>query len=131
MEDYRNRRKNSQPIQPSAGCTFRNPAEIPAGKLIEELGLKGYSIGGAQISTKHGNFIINTGNAKAQRTADEHDKAHGTAQRMGKGGVILLLGQPGKPGQHDGAKGGDDAFGQVDDALTAKGQKDVWAQLEK
>jgi UDP-N-acetylenolpyruvoylglucosamine reductase len=65
MEEYRSRRKNSQPIQPSAGCTFRNPEEIPAGKLIEELGLKGYSIGGAQVSTKHGNFIINTGNAKA------------------------------------------------------------------
>jgi UDP-N-acetylenolpyruvoylglucosamine reductase len=65
MEDFRARRKSSQPVQPSAGCTFRNPDEIPAGKLIDELGLKGYSIGGAQISTKHGNFIINTGNAKA------------------------------------------------------------------
>ena len=65
MEEYRARRKNSQPIQPSAGCTFRNPEEIPAGKLIEELGLKGYTIGGVQVSTKHGNFIINTGNAKA------------------------------------------------------------------
>ena len=65
MEDFRSRRKNTQPLEPSAGCTFRNPEEIPAGKLIEELGLKGYTIGGAQVSTKHGNFIINTGNAKA------------------------------------------------------------------
>lgn len=65
MEEFRARRKASQPIEPSAGCTFRNPAEIPAGKLIDELGLKGYSIGGAQISTQHGNFIINTGDAKA------------------------------------------------------------------
>ena len=65
MEDYRARRKNSQPLEPSAGCTFRNPDSIPAGKLIDELGLKGFSIGGAQISTKHANFIINTGDAKA------------------------------------------------------------------
>ena len=65
VEEYRARRKNSQPQEPSAGCTFTNPESIPAGKLIDELGLKGYSIGGAQVSTKHANFIINTGNAKA------------------------------------------------------------------
>lgn len=64
-DDYRNRRKISQPKEPSAGCTFVNPEEIPAGKLIEELGLKGCSIGGAQVSTKHANFIVNTGNASA------------------------------------------------------------------
>ena len=65
MEEYRARRKSSQPLEPSAGCTFTNPDSIPAGKLIDELGLKGYSIGGAQVSTKHANFIINTGEAKA------------------------------------------------------------------
>ena len=59
------RRKASQPVEPSAGCTFVNPAEIPAGKLIDELGLKGYAIGGAMISPKHANFIVNTGQAKA------------------------------------------------------------------
>lgn len=65
IEAMRERRRNSQPLEPSAGCTFVNPPEIPAGKLIDELGLKGYSIGGAQVSTRHANFIINTGNAKA------------------------------------------------------------------
>ena len=53
-------------MQPSAGCTFRNPeGSDPAGKLIEELGLKGYGIGGAQVSEVHANFIVNTGHAKA------------------------------------------------------------------
>ncbi len=65
MEDMRARRKSTQPAEPSSGCTFVNPPEIPAGKLIEELGLKGYSIGGAMVSPKHANFIINPGNAKA------------------------------------------------------------------
>lgn len=64
MIDRRNRRISSQPVNmPSAGSVFRNPPGLSSGKLIEDLGLKGYSIGGAQISEKHANFIINTGNA--------------------------------------------------------------------
>lgn len=65
IEKSRTHRKETQPIAASAGCTFKNPDEIPAGKLIDELGLKGYAIGGAQVSTVHANFIVNTGNAKA------------------------------------------------------------------
>lgn len=64
-EESRARRKATQPVEPSAGCTFVNPGEIPAGKLIDEMGLKGYTIGGAQISTKHANFIVNINKAKA------------------------------------------------------------------
>lgn len=65
MEKSREKRKTTQPAAPSAGCVFKNPEEIPAGKLIEELGLKGTSIGEAEISTIHGNFIINKGHATA------------------------------------------------------------------
>ncbi|SES73131.1 UDP-N-acetylmuramate dehydrogenase [Anaerobranca gottschalkii] len=59
-------RKANQPINyPNAGSIFKNPPNFSAGKLIEEVGLKGYRIGDAQISTKHGNFIVNLGKAKA------------------------------------------------------------------
>ena len=64
MLDRRDRRKSSQPVNmPSAGSVFRNPEGLSAGKLIEDIGLKGYTIGGAQVSEKHANFIINTSNA--------------------------------------------------------------------
>jgi UDP-N-acetylenolpyruvoylglucosamine reductase len=59
------KRWESQPAQPSAGCIFKNPKTVPAGKLIDELGLKGTRRGGAMISTVHGNFIVNEGNATA------------------------------------------------------------------
>lgn len=60
------KRKNSQPLEyPSAGSVFRNPEGNYAGKIIEELGLKGKTIGGAEISTKHANFIINKNNASS------------------------------------------------------------------
>ena len=65
MLDRRDRRISSQPVNmPSAGSVFRNPEGLSAGKLIEDIGLKGYTIGGAQVSEKHANFIINTSNAK-------------------------------------------------------------------
>ena len=68
MNNRKERRLASQPLEyPSAGSVFRNPSEdIFAGKLIEELGLKGYSIGGAKISEKHANFIINDGGATGE-----------------------------------------------------------------
>lgn len=60
-----NDRTKTQPYgECSAGCIFRNPAEGSAGALIEKSELKGLKIGGAEVSLKHGNFIINTGNAK-------------------------------------------------------------------
>ena len=64
--DRKRRRLESQPLEyPSAGSVFRNPPDNFSGKLIEDLGLKGYSIGGAMVSEKHANFIINYNNATA------------------------------------------------------------------
>lgn len=60
------RRIASQPLnQPNAGSVFRNPPGDHAARLIEACGLKGYTVGGAQVSTKHANFIVNLGNAAA------------------------------------------------------------------
>lgn len=64
MEDLIRRRKEKQPLNyPSAGSTFKRPEGHFAGALIEQCGLKGVSVGGAQVSEKHAGFIINTGNA--------------------------------------------------------------------
>lgn len=64
IKDRCERRKETQPLDmPSAGSVFRNPEGDFAGRLIEEAGLKGKKIGGAQISLKHANFIVNTGTA--------------------------------------------------------------------
>ncbi len=66
MKERLKRRVESQPLEyPSAGSVFRNPKDQYSGELIEKAGLKGYSIGGAMISNKHANFIINTGDATA------------------------------------------------------------------
>ena len=66
MKAYSEKRWSSQPAAPSAGCMFKNPASIPAGKLIQELGLKGTSVGGAMVSLEHGNFLVNGGKATAR-----------------------------------------------------------------
>lgn len=70
MNQFSNKRWDSQPAAPSAGCTFKNPAAIPAGRLVDELGLKGTRVGGAMVSQEHGNFIVNTGNATAKDMLD-------------------------------------------------------------
>jgi UDP-N-acetylenolpyruvoylglucosamine reductase len=66
MKAFNEKRWESQPAAPSAGCMFKNPATIPAGKLIDELGLKGTRVGGAVVSAEHGNFIVNDGKATAR-----------------------------------------------------------------
>ena len=65
MDGFATQRRGSQPIGASAGCTFKNPDTCPAGKLIEELGLKGQRHGQAMVSDVHGNFIVNLGGATA------------------------------------------------------------------
>ncbi len=67
VADYLTRRKASQPLEyPSAGSVFKNPPNDYAGRLVEQVGLKGRRLGGAMISPKHANYIVNTGGAKAK-----------------------------------------------------------------
>jgi UDP-N-acetylmuramate dehydrogenase len=67
MRDLTKRRQEKQPLDmPSAGSVFKRPEGHFAGKLIEDCGLRGYQIGGAQVSNKHCGFIVNTGNATAR-----------------------------------------------------------------
>ena len=73
------KRKQSQPIAASAGCIFKNPKEIAAGKLIEDIGMKGFSVGGARVSDVHGNFIVNDGNASALDVLSVIEKIKRTA----------------------------------------------------
>lgn len=66
MQDYMQRRRDKQPLElPSAGSVFKRPEGYFAGKLIEDCGLKGSAIGGAQVSEKHAGFIVNRGGATA------------------------------------------------------------------
>ena len=66
LKVFSNKRWTSQPAAPSAGCIFKNPGPLPAGKLIDELGLKNLSVGPARVSEVHGNFIVNDGGATAE-----------------------------------------------------------------
>ena len=71
MDEYTQFRKEKQPIEyPSAGSTFKRGTDFITAKLIDDAGLKGYTIGGAKVSKKHAGFIINTGNATAQDVLD-------------------------------------------------------------
>ena len=71
MADYNKRRSDKQPLsQPSAGSTFKRPEGYFAGKLIQDAGLMGYSIGGAMVSDKHAGFVVNKGGATAKDVLD-------------------------------------------------------------
>lgn len=83
MNVFSKRRWDSQPAAPSAGCMFKNPATIPAGRLMDQLGMKGMRVGGAIVSREHGNFIVNDGTATAKDVLGliEHLKQCARAQR--------------------------------------------------
>lgn len=71
MDDYMSRRRDKQPLEyPSAGSTFKRPKDNFAGTLIEQCGLKGTSVGGAEVSTKHAGFVINKGGATCKDVLD-------------------------------------------------------------
>lgn len=66
MADFKQRRSSKQPLElPSAGSTFKRPKGYFAGTMIDQAGLKGYTVGGAQVSTKHAGFVVNIGGATA------------------------------------------------------------------
>lgn len=66
IKSYLQRRSDTQPInQANCGCVFKNPHQSSAGQIIEQAGLKGFAIGGAKVSDKHANFILNTGHASS------------------------------------------------------------------
>ncbi len=84
MQDLYNQKITSQPFaEENAGCMFKNPPGHSAGKLIDECGLKGYRVGGAEVSKIHGNFILNLGNATAQDVLSlvRHIQAHVKRER--------------------------------------------------
>ena len=92
MKKRMERRIESQPLEyPSAGSTFRNPEGDYAGRLIEECGLKGYTIGGAMVSEKHANFIINYDHATCDDVRNLIKYVHDTVLK--ETGVDLILEQ--------------------------------------
>ena len=89
MDEALAKRKASQPQDlPNAGCVFKNPEGQSAGRLIEQAGLKGLRLGGAQISEKHANFVVNTGGAKASDVLGLMARARQAVQE--KFGVSLM-----------------------------------------
>lgn len=82
MRERKKRRVASQPLNyPSAGSVFRNPKDNYAGKLIEDLGLKGLRKGGAMVSEKHANFIVNSGGASSKDIKDLIDYVHDKVEK--------------------------------------------------
>lgn len=89
VQERKERRIITQPLEyPSAGSVFRNPLGDAAGRLIEICGLKGYKIGGAEVSSKHANFIINKGNATSEDVINLINLVHDTV--FEKTGVDLI-----------------------------------------
>ncbi len=98
LRESQEKRRTTQPIAKSAGCIFKNPGSIPAGKLVDELGLKNSRVGNARVSEVHGNFIVNDGGATAAEMLQLIDKIQSAARA--KRGIELeteveIVGEPG------------------------------------
>jgi UDP-N-acetylmuramate--alanine ligase len=97
LRESQEKRRATQPIAKSAGCIFKNPASIPAGKLVDELGLKNSRVGNARVSQVHGNFIVNDGDATASEMLALIDNIKSVARK--KRGIELeteveIVGEP-------------------------------------
>ena len=84
LDESQQKRRSSQPAASSAGCIFKNAAASPAGKLVDELGLKNCAVGQARVSEVHGNFIVNDGGATAIEMLELTEKIK-TAAREKRG----------------------------------------------
>jgi len=98
LRESQAKRRTTQPIAKSAGCIFKNPDTIPAGKLVDELGLKNSRVGNARVSEVHGNFIVNDGGATAADVLQLIDQIQSAARA--KRGIELeteveIVGEPG------------------------------------
>ena len=80
LDESQQKRRTSQPAAKSAGCIFKNPESCPAGKLVDELGLKNLRVGKARVSNVHGNFIVNDGGATAAEILELIAKIQETAR---------------------------------------------------
>ncbi len=90
VKDYLHYRRDTQPLaMPSAGCVFKNPPNDSAGRLIETVGLKGARVGDAEVSTKHANFMVNRGQARAADVISLIGKVRSAIRR--RAGVRLDL----------------------------------------
>ena len=90
VKDYLRYRRDTQPLaMPSAGCVFKNPTKDSAGRLVEATGLKGLRVGDAEVSPKHGNFIVNRGHARAADVIELIGKVRRVIKR--RTGVALDL----------------------------------------
>jgi UDP-N-acetylmuramate--L-alanine ligase/UDP-N-acetylenolpyruvoylglucosamine reductase len=87
LEASQEKRRTTQPSAKSAGCIFKNPGPCPAGRLVDELGLKGMRVGDAAVSEVHGNFIVNEGNATAAEVLELIGKIQAIARE--KRGIEL------------------------------------------
>jgi len=98
LEESQEKRRTSQPAAKSAGCIFKNPKSCPAGKLVDELGLKNCSVGQARVSKVHGNFIVNDGGATAAEVLELIERIQRTAREKRNIELeteVQIVGEPG------------------------------------